>query len=119
LVYPRDHLLPLTVRFGVNRNAQISPLDQLSARSFPVRRDRPSVTIEGASGKAAWCRAPTAHPADNLHPAAQRHGFQNDGIDRDMLAGAILMFLTVSGPWVHIDMCRRRKNAGKRGLFWH
>jgi hypothetical protein len=35
-----------------------------------------------------------------------------------MLASIALMVLCVTGLWVYIDMYRRRRKAGKNGLFW-
>lgn len=35
-----------------------------------------------------------------------------------ILMGAAMIFFTVSGMWMYLDMFRRRLKADKKGLFW-
>lgn len=34
------------------------------------------------------------------------------------LMGAALLFFSISGMWMYVDMFRKRKNIGRSGLFW-
>jgi hypothetical protein len=35
-----------------------------------------------------------------------------------LFAGLSLLFLTISGGWMYLDMWKRRRKAGRHGLFW-
>ncbi len=85
---------------------------------------------------AAAARAMTATPAPGHDGAPGKH----DGPPHDLyhliidlhsgnyfgpvgkvvsaLMGAALLFFSVSGLWMYIDMFRRRKRMGRSGIFW-
>ena len=35
-----------------------------------------------------------------------------------VLMGAVMLFFSISGMWMYIDMFRKRKKIGRSGLFW-
>jgi uncharacterized iron-regulated membrane protein len=82
------------------------------------RRDEASMTYDPATQKATYV---PAEPESfhrlliGLHTGKIAGGA---GIAISLLAGLILAILSVTGLLVYLDMWKRRRAAGKTGMFW-
>ena len=60
-------------------------------------------------------------PPDLQHLIIELHSgnyFGPFGKVISVLMGAVLLFFSISGMWMYIDMFRKRKKIGRSGLFW-
>lgn len=89
-----------------------------TARALTHRRIGPSVTIAGASGQTTYVERPPRSLRTIFILLHSGKFFGMTGLVIVMLASMVLMFLTVTGLLVYLDMYRRRIKAGKTGLFW-
>lgn len=53
-----------------------------------------------------------------LHHLHSGEEFGPVGVLVSLAGGLALLFFTISGMWMYIDMFRRRKSAKKHGIFW-
>ena len=89
--------------------------------------DTRQMAIDTATGGVALLSGP-GYP-----PTGQPYGWQTDQILKrihrgdffgmtgrwfSLLTGLSLLFLSVSGAVMYLDMWRRRRKAGRSGLFW-
>ena len=60
-------------------------------------------------------------PRDLQHLIIELHSgnyFGPFGKVISVLMGAVMLFFSISGMWMYIDMFRKRKKIGRSGLFW-
>ena len=55
------------------------------------------------------------HVIIDLHSGAY---FGPVGKGVSALLGAAMLFFSISGVWMYIDMFRKRRRSGRPGLFW-
>ena len=87
----------------------------------------PAVEASAAPGHAAAAPAadhdakPAKRPRDLQHLIIDLHSgnyFGPFGKVISVLMGAVMLFFSVSGMWMYVDMFRKRKKIGRSGLFW-
>lgn len=82
------------------------------------QRIGPSVTVDLATGEATYVERPPRTLRTIFILLHSGKYFGQAGLILIMLAGIALLVLSFTGLWVYLEMWRRRRKAGKRGLFW-
>ena len=103
-------------------------IGQVISLTRTEHRDAPAANAQAGS-------AATAPMAENDPPKARKprkngdlyhfiidlHSGEYFGVVGKVLSallGAVMLFFSLSGMWMYIDMFRKRKRIGRTGLFW-